>query len=329
MAALALAIDSGLAAWTLKPADERPVSRFSRAFSGLLVGTQHSFALSPDGRRLVYATSDGLYVHSMDEVAAHLIVESGNERPFEPFFSPDGESVGYFQGALTTVDASTRLMRVAITGDAPVVLAETGLVFGSVWGSDGTILYGQRDGIWRVSASGGTPERVIETGASEQVFAPQRLPGGNWVLFTLARGSGPTRWDEADIVVQSLDSGERRVLHTGGSDARYLPTGHLTYASGDLLFAVPFDLDHLEIVGEPVQVVQGVRRAGVPERIGGVAQYGFANDGTFAYVAGTGSSRRMGTLVLVDRAGNADPFTDQQRQYFRAAGVTRWHPRGC
>ena len=319
VAAAVLTIGTGIAAWTLKPADERPVSRFNLLADGNLRGAASVHAiitLSPDGRRLVYATAAGLYLRSMDDVTNRLILERGNERPFAPFFSPDGESVGYFQGTLTTVGAA-RLMRVAVTGGAPVALAETSNVFGASWGSNGTILYGQPDGIWRISASGGTPERVIETDAGEQAFAPQRLPGGDWVLFTLARSPGPTRWDDADIVVQSLSSGERQVLRTGGSDARYVPTGHLTYASGDLLFAVSFDLDRLEIRGEPVRVIQGVQRTGVPERVGGVAQYGFADNGTLAYVAGTGSSRRMGTLVLVDRAGNADSFTDEQRRYFR------------
>ena len=66
-----------------------------------------------------------------------------------------------------------------------------------------------------------------------------------------------------------------------------------------------------------MQVIQGVQRTGVPERADGVAQYGFADNGTLAYIAGTGDSRRMGTLVLVDRAGNADSLTDEQRRYFR------------
>ena len=77
----------------------------------------------------------------------------------------------------------------------------------------------------RVSANGGTPELVISTEAPEQVHGPQMLPGGEWVLFTLTRltsVSGITRWDEAQIVVQSLESGERKILWEGGSDARYV-----------------------------------------------------------------------------------------------------------
>ena len=94
----------------------------------------------------------------------------------------------------------------------------------------------------RVSANGGTPELVVPTEDGELVDGPQILPGGEWVLFTLTSGSGPTRWDEAKIVVQSLESGERKILWEGGSAARYVPTGHLIYALENVLFALPFDL---------------------------------------------------------------------------------------
>jgi serine/threonine-protein kinase len=104
------------------------------------------------------------------------------------------------------------------------------------------------------------------------------LPGGQAVLFTLATGTGPDRWDKAKIVVQSLTSGTRKVLVDGGSDARYLPTGHIVYAVGGTLFAVPFDLRRLEVTGVAVPVVEGVRRtiggAGTFTAATGAAQYG-------------------------------------------------------
>ena len=102
-------------------------------------------------------------------------LKPADERPFAPFFSPDGESVGYFQGTLTTVGAA-RLMRVAVTGGVPVALAETSNVFGASWGSDGTILYGQPDGIWHISASGRYFEPVAATLAtSPSVISPMPL----------------------------------------------------------------------------------------------------------------------------------------------------------
>ena len=136
--------------------------------------------------------------------------------------------------------------------------------FGASWGADNTIVFGQPEGVMRVSANGGTPELLVATEKGEQVHGPQMLPGGRWVLFSLTRGSGDTRWDVAEIVAQSLESGERKVLWRGGSDARYVPTGHLIYALDDALFALPFDLERLEVSGGPVPLLAGLQRALTP-----------------------------------------------------------------
>ena len=319
--ALALAVGSGIAGWTLKPAELRPVSRFSyglpdgRVFRAL---NQQLLAVSSDGRRFVYVSTDGLYLHSMHEFGDRLIAESGSiALAFYPFFSPDGQSVGYFQDAMA-VGSAIELTRVGTTGGAPIPLAETTFPFGVSWESDGTILYGQTDGIWQVSENGGEPRLVVETEPGEQAFVSQRLPDSDWLLFTLARTDGPSRWDEADIVVQSTSSGERRVLRSGGSSARYIPTGHLTYALSNTLFAVPFDLERLETTGGPVPVVQSVERAVVPQQLTGVAQYRVSRNGTLVYQPGfTQAHGGLGALAFVDRAGNGSPFTDERRDYFR------------
>ena len=320
--ALVLAVGSGIAGWTLKPAELRRVSRFSyglpdgRVFRTL---NQQLLAVSSDGRRFVYNGTDGLYLHSMDEFGDRLIAESESviALAFYPFFSPDGQSVGYFQGVITR-GTVLELIRVGTTGGVPIPLAETTMPFGVSWESDGTILYGQNDGIWQVSENGGEPRLVVETEPSEQAFVSQRLPDSDWLLFTLARTTGPSRWDEADIVVQSISSGERRVLRSGGSAARYIPTGHLTYTLSNTLFAVPFDLERLEITGGPVPVVQGVERAAGAQALTGVPQYGVSRNGTLVYIPGTTQAQGgLGDLAFVDRAGNGSPFTDERREYFR------------
>jgi hypothetical protein len=73
-------------------------------------------------------------------------------------------------------------------------------------------------------------------------------------------------------VIQSLQSGERKVLVKGGSGGKYLPTGHIVYRLSSNLFAVPFNLDRLEVTGGPVSIVEGV--------IAGA----FSDSGTFVYV---------------------------------------------
>src|SRR5262249_29404003 len=134
--------------------------------------------------------------------------------------------------------------------------------FGVNWSPDDTILFGQSNGIMRVSANGGAPELVIPTKDGEQVDGPQLLPDKDSVLFSVATATGLTRWDTAQIVVQSLSTGNRKVLLQGGSDARYVRSGHLVYALGNALFAVPFDVGRLEVQGGPVSVLQGVARLG-------------------------------------------------------------------
>ena len=170
-----------------------------------------------------------------------------------PFFSTDGESVGFFENG--------QLKRIGISGGAAVVICGATNPFGVSWGTDNMILFGQPEGIMRVSAIGGTPELVIKANEGEEMYGPQLLPDGDSVLFSVTTAFGTSRWDAAQIVVHSLATGMRTVVVEGGSDARYLPTGHLVYALEDALFAVAFDVDRLAVTGGAVPQVQGVMRA--------------------------------------------------------------------
>ena len=220
VAAIVLAtIVAVIATWILSPTEPRPVGRFyhelpdSQAFTRF---TRPLVAVSPDGSQIVYVANQQLHLRNLDEMAARPI-QGTDENPESPFFSPDGEWVGY-------ISVSDRqLKKIATIGGAPVILCDVTAPFGASWSSDDTIVYGQAEGIMRVSANGGTPELVVPTEAPDQVHGPRMLPGGEWVLFTLTSASGLTRWDQAQIVVQSLESGERKILWEGGSDARYVP----------------------------------------------------------------------------------------------------------
>ena len=305
LAVLAALVITGLAVWNLKPPDPRPVSRFDYDLPEghqLRNANRPVMALSADGSQFVYNTPEGLYLRSMAELDARLI--PGTEDFLtSPIFSPDGRWVGYYQNG--------QLKKIAVSGGTPVFLCEATNPFGVNWGTDDTILFGQREGIMRVSANGGTPELVVAT-EGELVHGPELLPGGEWVLFTLTRASGPTRWDEAEIVVQSLESGERRVVWTGGSDARYVPTGHLVYALDDDLFGVRFDLDALEVRGGPVSIVEGVQRAAAAAT--GTANFSFSDQGSLVYVSGAALSTDR-TLALVGRNGVVEPLSVPPAQY--------------
>ena len=123
---------------------------------------------------------------------------------------------------------------------------------------------------------------------------------------TPLRGTdGGSGWALGQIVAQSLETGERYVLVDGGTDARYLPTGHLVYTQGGTLFAVPFDVARLEVTGGPVSLVDGVEGHGVS----GAAQFSVSRTGSLVYMPGTTSGAAQRTLVWVDREGREEPLS--------------------
>ena len=302
-AGLLLSVITGVAVWNLKPEAPRRVVRFSLPLppGDLLTGTgRHVVALSSDGTRLVYSANGQLYLRAMDQIEATPVrgTEGGAR---SPFFSPDGEWVGFY------VDG--QLKKVAIRGGAPVSLCDAINPWGARWGADDTIVFGQRGaGIMQVSADGGTPEVLISMEKRDEVgHGPQVLPGEKAVLFTLGDG---TNWDDAQIVVHSLETGERKVLIEGGRDARYVPTGHLVYVLDGTLLAVPFDVDKLEVTGGPIPMAEGVMTAGVRT---GAAHFSVSDTGGLVYVSGSGLESH--TLVWVDRDGREEALAAEPRAY--------------
>jgi serine/threonine-protein kinase len=256
----------------------------------------------------------------MDHLQSRLVVERRDFRGSEganittPVFSPDSQSLAYFQAGA--------LKRVPITGGVPVVICAAQNLFGMTWSEDGDIFFGQRQGIMRVRATGGDPSLVAAAADGETLYGPQALPNRDSLLFTLTRDVGPNRWDSATIVAQSLSTGARKNLGTG-SEARYLATGHLVYTVGDALLAVPFDAATLEVGGAPVTIERGIARAGASQQSSGAANYQVSGDGTLAYVR-SGSSRWQAaalggiptsTLVWVNRKGEEEPLAAPPRAY--------------
>ena len=295
---------AGIAGWMIKPEPTaaRLVTRFAY---DLPQGQQFNnigrtvMALSPDGSRFVYNTLQGLYLRSMDQLDAHLI--PGTEASLtNPFFSPDGQWIGYWQG---------QLKKIAIGGGAALNIGPATNPYGVSWALDNTIFFAQPEGIRRVSANGGTPELVIKAGEGEQMDGPQLLPGGEWVLFAVKKGN--VGWDEAHIVVQSLKTKERRDIWQGGSDAHYVSSGHIVYALNDNLFAIPFDLSKLSAKGSPIPVAQGIFRA--LSGLTASANYGVSDSAeSLVYVNGSEGSV---TISWMDREGNFTPLRKTVSHY--------------
>ena len=312
VAALAFAIVAGAAAWSLKPAPVLKPGRIHRFGYELPQGRafrndgRRILASSPDGSRFVFNATGGLYLRSMDTAEANVI--PGTEEPLtNPVFSPDGEWVAFWHGP------DRQLKKVLVTGGASVALGEATNPFGISWSADNTIVFGQPDGVWRVSANGGKPpERILSAQPGEQVDSPQILPNGDSILFTTTRGKGPNRWDEAEIVVASLKNGGRKTLWRG-ADGRYIETGHLIYAVGEVLYAVPVDIRKVEAAGTQVPIADQVRRASNPTINASSANYSISDQGTLVFIGGHVLSERA--LALVDRNGVVDRLGSPPKAY--------------
>jgi eukaryotic-like serine/threonine-protein kinase len=299
-----------VAMWTLQHPNPAPVVRFGYELpeGQLFQATGRPVVtLSADGRHFLYNAAQGLFLRSMGELDARLIPGTAFQL-VSPVLSPDGEWVAFF--------ADGQLRKVAVSGGAPVTLCDAVIPFGMSWGADGTILFGQPAGIMRVSASGGAPVLLVAAEEGEVLDGPQMLPDGRAILFTSARVIGGTRWDQGEVVAQPLPSGERIVVLRGGSDARYVPTGHLLYALGSVLYAVPFDAARLEVRGGPVPVLEGLQRAVNPAVNTSAANYGISATGTLVYVQGSAAVAETDrVLAWSDRNGGLTPLGLPPRRY--------------
>jgi serine/threonine protein kinase/Tol biopolymer transport system component len=314
-AAIVLAAITGVAVWRMKPSEPKRVIRFTYE---LPEGQQLNMPLnlglqaagSPDGSRFVYGTTDGLYLRSMDALDAKLIAGT-DKGSVEPFFSPDGQWIGYWS------QTDRKLKKVAISGGAPVVICDTSpIVLFASWNSDNTIVYSDMlKGILQISADGGTAEVLIKGNLLNAVkegfpITPRMLPDGKTLLFTNYTGPDPSNWQ---IGVQSLKSGERKILIRNGFGAVYFPTGHLVYGSanntGNFL-AVRFDLDRLEVKGGSVPVFEGIGSAGWGDS---TAMIYVPQPTVAAGAASTASSAN--TLVWVNRQGKEEPLGAAPNQY--------------
>ncbi len=298
----ALAVLATIIVMSRQPSAPAAVTRFSFVLpeGQTLTNTsaRHQLAISPDGTKIVYTADRQLYLRGMADMEARPILGTAQIAGTMPFFSPDGQWVGY------SARADNKLKKISITGGAAVTICDLDEAssFGSTWASDGYIYVGQAKGIIRVSANGGKPEKIVTLKEREQAHRPQLLPGGDAILFTL-RPDGADTWDKAQVVVQVLKSGERKVVIPGGSDARYVPTGHIVYTLGNVLLAVPFDVKKLRVTGGPVPILEGVRRSTLIVGGGADAQFAYSDNGSLVYLPGTQTGAGDLTLWLVDRSG--------------------------
>lgn len=257
-------------------------------------------ALSPDGSTLVYVANGRLYVRAISELDARPLTgsEASGGGVSSPVISPDGQSVAFYAGSDST------LKRLDLAGGAAVTICAATNPLGMSWSDEGLVFGQAAKGILRVSPNGGTPEVIVPADGMETRSNPQLLPGGRAVLFSAKPAADA--WDKGSVVVQALDGGARKTVVAAGSHGRYLLTGHLAYAVGGVMMAVPFDPDSLLVSGGPVPVIEGLRRARADVGGGpGSAQFAVSSTGTLAFLPGPAVTPGSGGagLGLVDRKG--------------------------
>jgi Tol biopolymer transport system component len=268
--------------------------------------------LSPDGTRLALLASGAdqkrrIYVRALDQL--HATALSGTENAGDPFFSPDGQWIGFF--------ADGKLKKISVQGGAAVTLCDAISDRGGSWGDDGMIVFEPTNlaALSKVSSAGGTPQplTMLDKQAGEVTHRwPQVLPGDKAVLFTSSTNN--TIYEDADIVLYSMASGQRKTLQHGGSHARYLPSGHVVYMHDGTLFAVPFDLKRLEVTGQPAPILEGV----VTAPTSGGAQFSFSETGNLVYLAG-GSAAQNVSIYWMDREGKFTPLRETPGNYANPA----------
>ena len=312
----ALGAGAAIMWWYMRPAAQAPV-RFvivPPANQPLSIqGFQRDIAITPDGRAIVYRVAQGandvhLAVRALDQLDARIL--PGITVVRSPFVSPNGQWIGFFEGQ------NGQLKKVSILGGPPVALCKyVGIPLEGSWGADDTIIFATNDrstGLMSVGAGGGDPKVLttpdVAAGETDHLM-PSILPGGRAVLFTILRRSQTI--DNAQIAVLNLKTGRKKILIQGGSDARYVETGHLIYAVAGTLRAVRFDLQGLAVTGDPVPVVEGVTMSGTT----GTADYAVSQNGTLVYAPGAVGGGINRTLVWADRQGREEPIKTPPRAY--------------
>jgi serine/threonine-protein kinase len=284
----------------------QPILRFA-----IVPQVRPLMAISPDGTQLVYLASGRAYLRRLSDFQEQVIPSPDLGRTvITPAFSPDGRSIAFFSG-------SERLVKkLDVAGGTPqrVCQVSAPASFGLTWETSGILVGAGAAGIVRCNPAGGEAEQLAKAEDDEEASSPSILPGGDALLFAVKRGQ-EVPWDEADIVAQSLSTGVRKTILSGGADPRYVGTGHLIYTQRGVQYAMRFDPTARERRGDPVPVIEGIRRSS------GSAHLSISSTGTAAYIAGPVGPVTSRLLGIGDRAGvvTALPVPEANFQHVRAS----------
>jgi Tol biopolymer transport system component len=248
-----------------------------------------SFALSPDGRQIVYAASGPngaqLWLRSLASAMAKPL--AGTERAVFPFWAPNSSSIGFF--------ADGSLKRLDLGGGAPRTLASAENGAGGTWNTDDVIVFAPAltSSLMQISANGGAVTPVVALGPGQIGFTtPNFLPDGRRFLYT----SIPANPEVSGTYIGALGSNVSTRVTLSDGNALYLPNGWLLWVRAGALVTQRLDLAGAALTGKQVTLADGVSldwrsRSGISA----------ASTGLIAYRAAGGSRRQ---LTWFDRSGS-------------------------
>ena len=220
----------------------------------------------------------------------------GTEGGFSPFFSPDGQWIGFF--------TRTELKKVPVSGGTAVSLSPIPPISaGGSWGEDGRIVLNRKfNGSLDVVPETGGELRALtkldpQRGEHAHLF-PQVLPGAGRILFTLRKGRDFSDTAASSIAVLDPATGDRKIVVEGASFARY-GAGRLVFLRGGSVFSAPFDVSRLSVTGPPVALSESVTVNGDQ----GFATFDISPGGTLTFLEGPPRPAPTTTVLSIDRSG--------------------------
>jgi len=306
LALAVLGLVTGWALWHPRAPEALPVvQRYAVALPDSVafeIANGSSIAIAPDGSVFAYVSRAGLMLRYADRL--DVVPVPGGRRGDGPFFSPDGQWLGFTDGR--------RMVKVPLAGGAAVTICDSCVGYSISWGSDDSIRYHVAPPenvnsrvLMAVSARGGRPREIArpDSSSGELFRAPILLPHSRTVLFALYTGK------TSRLAALDLRTGTITRFDQAGFSPQWVDRGFVALSDADgSLIALPFDARRIRPAGAPVPIARDVLQ---PDPTS--TQAAVSATGSIVYVlSGANSSRE---LTLVSRTGETTPLTAEPKAF--------------